>query len=115
MRERVEVGAFELLELAVFEDPGGDFVLRSARPSRMSCAVEMALPLPYLMGCGEAHLVEEDVAELLGGVDVEAVAGAGVDALGEVVDGDGEAGGHFAEEGGVDADAVLLHAEEDGD
>ena len=43
------------------------------------------------------------------------MAGVGVDALGEGVDGDGEAGGHFAEELGVYADSGLLHAEEDGD
>ena len=39
----------------------------------------------------------------------------GVDALGEVVDLDGEAGGHGGEDVGVDADAGLLHAQEDGD
>ena len=52
------------------------------------------LALAVLHGLGEEHLVEEDVAELLGGVDVEAVAGVGVDAFGEVVDLDGEARGH---------------------
>ena len=35
--------------------------------------------------------------------------------FGEVVDVDGEAGGHGAEDGGVDADAGLLHAEEERD
>ncbi len=43
------------------------------------------------------------------------MAGFGVDAFAEGVDSDGEAGAHVAEEDGVDADAGLLHAEEDGD
>ena len=71
--------------------------------------------LAVLHGLGQAHFVEEDFAELLGGVDVEALGGLVVDALGEVVDFDGEAGGHVVEDGGIDADAGLLHAEEDGD
>jgi hypothetical protein len=43
------------------------------------------------------------------------VAGAGVDAFGQVVDGDREARGHRAQLLRVDADAGLLHAQEDGD
>ena len=72
--ERVEVGAFELLELAVLDDSARRWGSSTARSSRTSCAVETTLPLPYLMRLGEVHLVEEDVAELLGRVDVEAVA-----------------------------------------
>jgi len=49
------------------------------------------------------------------GVDVEAVAGVGVDLFGEVVDLDGESVGHGVEDFGGDADAGLFHAEEDGD
>ena len=73
------------------------------------------LALAVLGGFGEIHLVEEHVAELLGRVEIEAVAGGGEDALGEGVHLDGEAGGHGGEDRGVDADARLLHAQEDGD
>ncbi len=38
-----------------------------------------------------------------------------IDALGEVVDLDGEAVGHLVEDGGIDADSGLLHAQKDGD
>ena len=68
-----------------------------------------------LGGLGEKHPVEEHVAELLGRVEIEAMAGGGEDALGEGVHFDGEARGHGGEDGGVDADARLLHAQKDGD
>ena len=71
--------------------------------------------LAVLGRLGQVHLVEEHVAELLGGVDVEAVARAGIDTLGEVVDGDGEARTHLAQEITVDANAGLLHVQQDGD
>ena len=51
------------------------------------------LSLAVLQRLGEVHLVEQHVAELLGRVDVEAVAGAGVDTLGEVVNLHGDARG----------------------
>ena len=73
------------------------------------------LALAVLGGLGEKHPVEEHVAELLGRVEIEAMAGGGEDALGERVHLDGEAGGHGGEDSRVDADAGLLHAQEDGD
>jgi hypothetical protein len=112
--QRVEVGALELLELAVLEDERGDLVMRGEVFEHVLRGGD-DLALALLGRLGQVHLVEEHVAELLGRVDVEAVAGAGVDALGEVVDGDGEARGHLAQQIGVDADAGLLHAEEHGD
>ena len=50
-----------------------------------------------------------------GGVLAGGFAGLGVDAVGEGVHLDGEARGHGGEDAGVDADAGLLHAQEDGD
>ncbi len=113
--QRVEVGALELLELAVLDDEGGDgVVLGELFEDVLRGGDDFALAVLHRLG--QAHLVEEDVAELLGGVDVEAVAGVGVDALGEVVDRRRRGGEDMlAEEGGVDADAGLLHAQEDGD
>ena len=125
LRQRVEVGGAELGELAVFEDERGDgVVLGELFEDVLRGGDDFALAV--LHGLGQVHLVEEDVAELLGRVDVEAVAGrlaggawaaspAGEDALGEGVHLDGEARGHGGEDGGVDADAGLLHAQEDGD
>ena len=112
--ERVEIGAFELGELAVLEDEcGDDVVLGEVFEDVLRGGDDFALAV--LEWLGEIHLVEEDVAELLGRGDVEAMAGRGVDALGEVVDLHAEACGLLAEEVEVDADAGLLHAEEDGD
>ncbi len=114
VRQRVEVGGAELGELAVFEDERGDgVVLGELFEDVLRGGDDFALAV--LHGLGEVHFVEEDVAELLGRVDVEAVAGFGEDALGEGVHVDGEARGHGGENGGVDADAGLFHAQEDGD
>ena len=101
-------------ELAVLDDQRGDGV-RFGELFEDVLRGGDDLALAVLHRLGQEHLVEEHIAELLGGVDVEAMAGVGVDLLGEVVDLDGEARGHLAEELGVDADAGLLHAEEDGD
>jgi len=73
------------------------------------------LALAVLGGLGEKHPVEEHVAELLGRVEIEAMAGGGEDALGEGVHLDGETRGHGGEDRRVDADAGLLHAQKDGD
>ena len=74
LREGVEVGGLELGELAVFEDEGGDgVVLGELFEDVLRGGDDFAFAV--LHGLGEEHLVEEDVAELLGGVDVEAVAG----------------------------------------
>ena len=73
LRERVEISTTQLLKLAVFDDERGDgvafgeffeYVLRGGDD----------LALAVLHRLGQQHLVEEDVAELLGGVDVEGVA-----------------------------------------
>ncbi len=73
------------------------------------------LALAVLRGLGKKHPVEEHVAELLGRVEIEAMARAGEDALGEGVHLDGEARGHGGEDSRIDADARLFHAQEDGD
>ena len=60
-RERVEVGALELLELAVFEDPGRDFVLGGkAFENVLGSGDDLALAV--LDRLGKTHLVEENVA-----------------------------------------------------
>ena len=79
------------------------------------------LSLAVLHWLGQLHLVEEYVAELLRGIDIEAVgfiashsvADLFVDAFGKVIDLKGETSGHAAEEFGINAYAGLLHAEED--
>ena len=112
--QRIQVGGAELGELAVFEDERGDGVMLGEFFEDVLRGGD-DLALAVLHGLGELHLVEEDVAELLGRVDVEAISGLGVDALGEGVHLDGEARGHGGEDAGVDADAGLFHSQEDGD
>ena len=57
---------------------------------------------------------EQNLAELLGRVDVEAMPGELEDALADAFDLCAETFGKAVENGGVDADAGLLHAEEHG-
>ena len=61
------------------------------------------------------QFLEKDGAELLGGVDAEFAAGVFVDGGAEGVELGGELGGGFLQELGVDLDAVLFDAGEDGD
>ena len=56
---------------------------------------------------------EEHLAELLGGVDVEAAAGEREDLFADAIQLDGEALGKTIEDAEIDAHAGLLHAEED--
>ena len=71
LRQRIEVGGAELGELAVLEDERGDgMVLGEFFEDVLRGGDDFALAV--LHGLGEEHLVEEDVAELLGRVDVEA-------------------------------------------
>lgn len=63
---------------------------------------------------GEAEVLEEDFAELLGGVDVEGLAGEGEDFVGEAADFGVHPFGKAGELGGFDADAGLFHPGEDG-
>ena len=77
--------------------------------------------LAILHRLGQQHLIEEDVAELFGRVDVEAMPGVsthggaslGVDALSEVIYFDGKAIRHLTEHSGIDADTNLFHPQKD--
>ena len=67
------------------------------------------IPSLGLLVGGQAQLVEQDLAQLLGGVDVELLPGQVVDAVPAAVDALGQ---HLAELGQrlpVDAEAALLH------
>ena len=78
LRQRVEVGRLELGELTVLEDERGDgVVLGQLFEDVLRGGDDLALAVLHRLG--QEHLVEEDVAELLGRVDVEAVAGLLVD------------------------------------
>ncbi len=59
--EGVEVGGFEFLELAVFEDEGGDFV-EGGEVFEDVLGGGDDFALAVLHGLGEVHFVEEDVA-----------------------------------------------------
>ena len=112
--ERIEICGAELGELAMLEDERGDGVMLGELLQHVLRGGD-DLALAVLGGLGEGHAVEENVAELLGRVEIEAVAGLLEYLLGEGVHLDGEARGHGGEDRGVDADARLLHAQKDGD
>src|SRR5260370_12551423 len=81
------------------------------------------LALAILHRLRKEHLIEEDIAQLLRRVDVEAMPGVSphcgaslsIDTLGEVVYFDGEAIGHLTEHRGIDTDTHLLHPQKDRD
>ena len=62
----------------------------------------------------EVQLLEQDLAELLGGVDVEAAAGKREDLFADAGQFIGEAPGEAVEDAEINAYTGLLHAEEDG-
>ena len=108
----IEVGALELGGLAVFEDLVDDRVLAGEGRQGLLVGFELA-GLGLLRLVGEAELVEEDLAELLGRVEVEGAAGEDGDRLGELVDPLLELAADLDEGGGVDGDAFHFHTDED--
>jgi hypothetical protein len=63
----------------------------------------------------ELEVLEEDLAELLGGGDVEGGAGVGFDGFRELVDALLEIDADILKGSGVDGDAFHFHADEDGE
>ena len=113
-RQRVEIRALQLLQAAPVDHLARqivgqrqllEHVLRRRRRLRGAGALERR----------QLQLHEQHVAELLGRVDVEALAGDPVDALGALVELGFEARGLAGEDAGVDADAGPLERDEHGD
>ena len=113
-RQRVEVGALQLLQPAPVDHLARqvvrqrqllEHVLRRRRRLRRAGALQRR----------QLQLHEQHVAELLGRVDVEALAGDPVDALGALVELGFEARGLAGEDAGVDADAGAFEGDEHGD
>ena len=108
-RQRVEVGGLDLGALAVLEHLGHDRVVGGEVAEDLGIGgVEAALGALEPVG-GEPQHVEEHVAQLLGGVDVEVLAGLRVDLLDHRVDLCAELGGLRREHAGVDPQAQALH------
>ena len=86
-------------------------------PARSSSASESVLqaPVAVLRPPRQAHAAEQDVAQLLGRADVEALAGELVDLGLDGRAGGGEIVGEAAQQLRVDEDAFHLHRREHGD
>ncbi len=65
LRQGIDVGAFELGELAVFENFAGDFVLDGEAFENIGGGGD-GFALAVFDGGGELHYLEENLAELLG-------------------------------------------------
>ena len=83
-----------------------------ASSSRTSCAVDGVLRGAGALGDRELQLHEQHVAELLGRVDVEALAGDPVDPLGTLVELGFEPGRLAGQHAGVDPDAGPLEGDQ---
>ena len=110
-RQRVDIGGLEFGKLAVLQHQARDFVVFGEafedidrRRDRLAFAV--------LHRLGQVELVEENVAELLGRIDVEFDAGEPVNFFGLGVNLALQAGRHFGESAGIDLHAGLFHAGE---
>ena len=107
-RQQVGIGRLELGELAPVEDAGGKLVAAGGKLVEHVGAGRPGAGLG-LLAAGQAELAEQDVAELLGRADVEALAGELVDLVLEPAELLGELAGQARQRLAVDLDAALLH------
>ncbi len=70
------------------------------------------LAFSILQRLGQVHPVEQDIAKLLRGVDIEAVPRAGVNPFGQVIDHHPQPGSHLAQQGQIHTNADLLHPQQ---
>ena len=111
LRQRVHVGGFQLAELTEFQDqsrqPMADSQLRKDVAVRRSAGLGPS-------ALRQAQLVEQDRGKLLGGGDVELLAGLGVDLLLERRDLRRKPFRHLPQHVGVEANPVALHLNQHG-
>src|SRR5690606_26101027 len=108
-RQRVEVRALELADLAVLEDRLDDRVLELLE--RVGLGGPAGLRAAHTLG-GEAELVEQELAELLRRADIELAAGELVDLLLERSEARLHVGRELLEVRGVDVNAHALDSRE---
>ena len=106
--QRVGVGRLQLGELAPIEDEPGDRHALAGQALQLGDVGRPGAGLA-LAAAGEAHLVEQHVAELLRGADGELAARLAANLLFQRGDLGVELGRKLAEHGAVDLDAVALH------
>ena len=111
-RERVGVGAAQLLDLAVAQQVLDDRVLLDHLLERVGVGGRPGLRLLHR---AEPELLEEHLPQLRRRVHVELLAGVGVDPPDELVAALGELGAQALEELTVDLDAGILHPAEHAD
>jgi hypothetical protein len=112
LREGVDVGGLQLLYPAVLEDLSGQGVVEGQLLEDL-LGRRRGPRLRGLPSGPEAQALEEDLAELHRGVDVERGAGERVDLPGERVELRLHLAAHRRERRAVDLDAGALHVRED--
>src|SRR5580704_14700553 len=110
----IDVGRFELRELAELEHEARDFVIGGQALEHIDGGRD-GFPFAVLHGLGQVEFVEEDVAELARRVDVEFEAAMAVDLPGLGVDFPPQARGHAGQGRGVDLHSGFFHAGKNGD
>ena len=108
VRQRIGIGGAELRELAPVEHAAGEL---DALRGQILQRVRIGAPGAGrgLAAAGQAHAAEEDVAQLLGRADVEALARELIDLLLDPGGGGGEIVRQAAQELRIDQDAFHLH------
>jgi len=122
LRKRIEVRRLKLRKLTIFKNKRGHLMLLGEFLQNILRGRDH-LALAILHRLRQEHLVEENIAQLFGRVDVEAMAGVSphygsslcIDTLGEVVYFHGKAIGHLTKHSGIDADTSLLHPQQNRD
>src|SRR5271154_6491923 len=94
LRKRVEVCGLELRKLTILENERRHRMLLGELFEDVLCSRD-DLAFAILHRLRKEHLVEEDIAELFRGVDIETVSGIGVNAFGKIIYIDSKAIGHL--------------------
>ena len=111
--QRVDVVGLELGQLPVLQHLARNLVMLRQLFEHIHGRGDY-LAASVLDGLGQVHFVEQHVAQLLGRIDVEAMAGARKDLLAHPLHLYGQPLAHVGEHGTVDAHARLFHAQQDG-
>ncbi len=110
-RQRIHVVRLQLRELPVLEHHAR-YVVVYRQLFEHILRRRNHLALAVLERLGQAHLVEEHIAELLRRLDIEAMSRLREDLLADAVNFRAESDRHLVQHRGIDAHAGLLHAQQ---